>query len=399
LREIDLAMNAAESEVAVHIDEVIKRAKAVDGWDIIDVVSNVDVGVSEILDEHGIGGAMKEQAMDHLENKLFKVLEEISEEKELNVIENEELIEEKLEEEMKGVEAVDRDMSAAESEIATVIEEVLEQLKIGSESFSVQDEVSKVVIVATKILEVHGIEGVEQEEAIDHLNKKLVRVLKEILAEKKVDKLGSEVDYEKDLEEVMYAEAMNAAESDIAAHMDAVIERAKATEGWDIIDVVRKVGVGVNEILDEHGIEGVKKEQAMDHLDNKLSKMLEEIYEEKELNVIRNEEQIEEELEEEIEAEYNVKVMKGVEAVDTDMSAAESEVATVIDKTLKQVKNGSESFSVLDEVSKVDMVATKILEVHGIEGVEQEEVIDHLNKKLVKVLEETVAEKKVEINF
>merc|ERR1719148_61783 len=93
---------------------------------------------------------------------------------------------------------------------------------------------------------------------------------------------------------------MKAAESEVAAHMDAVIERAKATEGWNIRDVVSKVGVGVNEILDEHGIEGAKKEQAMDHLDNKLSKMLEEISEEKELNVIRNEELIEEELEEEL---------------------------------------------------------------------------------------------------
>merc|ERR1712238_237285 len=86
--------------------------------------------------------------------------------------------------------------------------------------------------------------------------------------------------------------------------MDAVIERAKATEGWDIRDVVSKVGVGVNEILDEHGIEGAKKEQAMDHLDNKLSKMLEEISEEKELNVIRNEELPEEE-ESEIAAEID----------------------------------------------------------------------------------------------
>merc|ERR1712238_628897 len=103
------------------------------------------------------------------------------------------------------------------------------------------------------------------------------------MGEKEVD----EKKVAKEFDDAINAEAMNAAESEVAAHMDAVIERAKATEGWVISDVVQKVGVGVNEILDEHGIEGAKKEQAMDHLDNKLFKMLEEISEEKELNEVK----------------------------------------------------------------------------------------------------------------
>merc|ERR1712238_249969 len=143
------------------------------------------------------------------------------------------------------------------------------------------------------ILDAHHIEGEHKKYAMDHLDNVISG-----MAEESADP------EEEESEEVMYAEAMNAAESEVAAHMDAVIERAKATEGWDIRYVVSKVGVGVNEILDEHGIEGAKKEQAMDHLDNKLSKMLEEISEEKELNVIRNEELPEEE-ESEIAAEID----------------------------------------------------------------------------------------------
>merc|ERR1740139_1865876 len=130
---------------------------------------------------------------------------------------------------------------------------------------------------------------------------------------------------------------MNAAESEVAAHMDAVIERAKATEGWDIRDVVSKVGVGVNEILDEHGIEGAKKEQAMDHLDNKLSKMLEEFLEEKELNIIDKDELIEEEMEEEMEAKNNAEAMIA-EAEDKEMFAAESEVAAHMDAVIERAK-------------------------------------------------------------
>merc|ERR1712161_154387 len=154
-------------------------------------------------------------------------------------------------------------------------------------------------------------------------------------------------------EEVMYAEAMNAAESEVAAHMD----------------VVSKVGVGVNEILDEHGIEGAKKEQAMDHLDNKLSKMLEEISEEKELN--------------------EVKATEGWDV--TDEVAMENQVAAEIDAVMERVK-ATEGWDVTDEVSKVDVV------VNGILGAEKEHVMDHLNNKLSKELEEILDGKKFEIN-
>merc|ERR1712238_95641 len=186
------------------------------------------------------------------------------------------------------------------------------------------------------ILDAHHIEGEHKKYAMDHLDDVILG-----MAEESADP------EEEELEEVMYAEAMNAAESEVAAHMDAVIERAKTTEGWNIRDVVSKVGVGVNEILDEHGIEGAKKEQAMDHLDNKLSKMLEEISEEKELNVIKNE----------------------------------------------------EGWDVTDEVSKVDVVVNGILDAHGIEGAEKEQIMDHLNNKLSDELEEILDGNKFEINF
>merc|ERR1719148_114322 len=217
-----LEMKAAESEVAAHMDAVIERAKATEGWNIRDVVSKVGVGVNEILDEHGIEGAKKEQAMDHLDNKLSKMLEEISEEKELNVIQNEEPIEEELKEEL----------FAMENQVAAKIDAVMERVK-ATEGWDVTDEVSKVDVVVNVILDAHGIEGAKKEQVMDHLNNRLSEELEEILAGKKFEKESADPE-EEELEEVMYAEAMNAAESEVAAHMDAVIERAKTTEGWNI---------------------------------------------------------------------------------------------------------------------------------------------------------------------
>merc|ERR1712238_329690 len=197
------AMKASESEVAAHMDAVIERAKATEGWVISDVVQKVGVGVNEILDEHGIEGAKKEQAMDHLENKLFKMLEEISEEKELNVIKNEELPEEE-----------------EESEIAAEIDAVLEA-EIVPKWWGSTFEVSKVVEAVNGTLAAHHIEGGIKKHVMDHLDNIISR-----MAEESADT------EEEEPEEVMYAEAMNAAESEVAAHMDAVIERAKTTEGW-----------------------------------------------------------------------------------------------------------------------------------------------------------------------
>lgn len=59
----------------------------------------------------------------------------------------------------------------------------------------------------------------------------------------------------------------------------------QAADGWDIRDVVSQVDVGVSEILDEHGIEIDTKEKAIDHLDTNLSKIMEEIYAEKEVEI------------------------------------------------------------------------------------------------------------------
>merc|ERR1712238_95286 len=125
--------------------------------------------------------------MDHLDNKLSKMLEEISEEKELNVIKNEEL---------------------PEAEIVP---------KWWGSTF----EVSKVVEAVNGILAAHHIEGGIKKHVMDHLDNIISR-----MAEESADT------EEEEPEEVMYAEAMNAAESEVAAHMDAVIERAKTTEGW-----------------------------------------------------------------------------------------------------------------------------------------------------------------------
>merc|ERR1712238_73156 len=230
------------------------------------------------------------------------------------------------------------------------------------------------------ILDAHHIEGEHKKYAMDHLDDVILG-----MAEESADP------EEEELEEVMYAEAMNAAESEVAAHMDAVIERAKATEGWDIRDVVSKVGVGVNEILDEHGIEGDKKEQALDHLDNKLSKVLEEISEEKDLNVIRNEELIEEELE----AKNNAEAMIA-EAEDKEMFAAESEVAAHMDAVTERAK-ATEGWDIGDVVSKVDVGVSKILDEHGIEGAKKEQAMDHLDNKLSKMLEEISEEKELNV--
>merc|ERR1719148_277259 len=172
-------------------------------------------------------------------------------------------------------------------------------------------------------------------------------MLEEALEEKELN-VGNPGDILKD------EEAMNAAESEVAAHMDAVIERAKATEGWDIMDVVSKVGVGVNEILDEHGIEGAKKEQAMDHLDNKLSKMLELISEEKELNVIKNEELIEEEIMDHLDNKLSM----------LEMKAAESEVAAHMDAVIERAK-ATDGWNIRDVVSKVGVGVNEILDEHG----------------------------------
>merc|ERR1711862_162085 len=57
--------------------------------DIEDVVSSVNGHVSEILDIHGVDGAEKEMAIEHLDNKLSTMLEEISLAKEERVIEME----------------------------------------------------------------------------------------------------------------------------------------------------------------------------------------------------------------------------------------------------------------------------------------------------------------------
>merc|ERR1719445_2063572 len=162
-------MKEAENEVAAHMEQVIERAKNTDGWEVEDVVSSVNGHVSKVLDTHGIEGAAKEKSMEHLDNKLSTMLEEISVAKEFEPAEDTEAMEGKR------------------------------------------------------------------------------------------------------------AQAMKAAENEVAAHMERVIERAKNTDGWDIEDVVSSVNGHVSKVLDIHGIEGAAKEKSMEHLDNKLFAMLDEI--------------------------------------------------------------------------------------------------------------------------
>merc|ERR1712025_1403454 len=113
------------------------------------------------------------------------------------------------------------------------------------------------------------------------------------------------------------AEAMKAAENEVAAHMERVIERAKNTDGWDIEDVVSSVNGHVSQVLDTHGIEGAAKEKSIEHLDNKLSMMLEEISAAKEFDPVEE--------------------MKPAEDFEA-LQAAETEVAAHMDAVIKRAK-------------------------------------------------------------
>jgi len=155
------ALQAAETEVSAHMEAVIERAKDVDGWDIDDVLRKVNASVGKILDDHEIVDATKEKAMNHFNDRLSTMLEEISADKEFKLV---------------------------------------------------------------------------------------------------VD-----------------SEAMKAAEVEVAAHMDGVIKAVKAKHGWNTKEVVGEVDAHVNKVLDAHGIVETQKERAMDHFNNKLSKMLDEI--------------------------------------------------------------------------------------------------------------------------
>jgi len=60
---------------------------------------------------------------------------------------------------------------------------------------------------------------------------------------------------------------------------------------------------------------------------------------------------------------------------------------------------GFDVTDVTDEVSQIDVVVNGILDAHGIEGAEKEQVMDHLNNRLSDQLEDILARKKFEINF
>merc|ERR1711971_1025704 len=248
-------MKAAENEVASHMEEVIERAKSTDGWDIEDVVSNVNGHVSKVLDSHGIEGATKEKSMEHLDKKLTSMLEEISVAKEFEPVEEMEPAEE--------INPVDdfEAFQAAETEVAAHMDAVIKRAK-AFDGWDIDDVLSKVDVGVSKILDDHAIGDAAKENAMDHLNNKLSMMLEEISANKEFEP-ADEMELAEEINPVEDFEALQAAETEVAAHMDAVIKRAKAVDGWDIDDVLRKVDVGVSEILDDHAIGDAAKENAM----------------------------------------------------------------------------------------------------------------------------------------
>merc|ERR1719232_1894239 len=179
------ALQAAETEVAAHMDAVIKRAKDADGWEVDDVLRKVNVGVSKILDDHAIGDATKEKAMDHLDNKLSTMLEEISAEKEA-------------------------------------------AYKYNPCRFKKEGAACKVCppwrrdCVETTVLKSCQKGKCEMGRSVE------MEQVEEM-------KLAEEMKPAEDFE------ALQAAETEVAAHMDAVIERAIADDGWEIEDVLSKV--------------------------------------------------------------------------------------------------------------------------------------------------------------
>merc|ERR1719445_2370705 len=162
-------------------------------------------------------------------------------------------------------------MKEAENEVAAHMEQVIERAK-NTDGWEVEDVVSSVNGHVSKVLDTHGIEGAAKEESMEHLDNKLSMMLDEI-------SVAKEYEPAEDAEamEGKRAQAMKAAENEVAAHMERVIERAKNTDGWDIEDVVSSVNGHVSQVLDTHGIEGAAKEKSIEHLDNKLSMMLDEI--------------------------------------------------------------------------------------------------------------------------
>merc|ERR1712019_45784 len=134
-------------------------------------------------------------------------------------------------------------------------------------------EIDKVVsegrLVARDILVAHDIDDVTKEAALDHLESKLKMMLEKVLDEKNSDVVEHALVIDKD--------GIFAAEEEVAAKMDEILERARVEDGWDIEDVVSKVDVGVSKILDAHDVDDATKEEALDHLENKLKKVLEEI--------------------------------------------------------------------------------------------------------------------------
>merc|ERR1719438_356864 len=162
-------------------------------------------------------------------------------------------------------------LSAAENEVIDYMDSVIQHAK-AEDDWEIDDAMDKVDEGVIKILGHYDIDEETKEKVMDRFNKNLQELLTQIKSQKEVQ------------EEEVSVDPLRAAEVEVAAHVNEVVERAKATDGWDINDVVSKVSVGVSKILDAHDVDDVMKEAALDHFDQKLTKVLAQISLEKELD-------------------------------------------------------------------------------------------------------------------
>ena len=203
------------------------------------------IGRDQIGDAHDVDDATKEEALDHLENKLKKVLQSISDAKVPQVEEHAPVINED-------------ELSTSEEEIAAIMDKVLARAR-AEDGWKIEEIVSEGRVVASNILDAHDIDDVTKEAALDHLESKLKIMLEKVLREKKSEVVEHALVIDKD--------GIFAAEEEVAAKMDEILERARVEDGWDIEDVVSKVDVGVSKILDAN-------DQSMDEITSNINGLL-----------------------------------------------------------------------------------------------------------------------------
>ena len=124
-----------------------------------------------------------------------------------------------------------------------------------------------------QIGDAHDVDDATKEEALDHLENKLKKVLQSI-SDAKVPQVEEHAP-------VINEDELSTSEEEIAAIMDKVLARTRAEDGWKIEEIVSEGRVVASNILDAHDIDDVTKEAALDHLESKLKIMLEKVLREK----------------------------------------------------------------------------------------------------------------------